>query len=151
MTHQRSLRVLKLYDNDFGREAGATVDKALAESGHLSREEGVPSNLRVIICGRNRLEDSSAFVWAKAIVSHTNVRKVKLVDNGIHEAGFFAIVQALRNCHHLGYLSLRDTVSTENLEEGDYQPERRGWQEMIHLLQTANDLEFLDLSDCYLP
>ncbi|KAI0366452.1 RNI-like protein [Pilatotrama ljubarskyi] len=115
ITHHRSLQVLKLYDNGFGPEAGATVARALSESARLSREEGVPSNLRVII------------------------------------SGFSALVRALRNCRHLRYLSLRDTVSTEDLEEGDDRPERRGWQEAIDLLQRTSELEFLDLSDCYLP
>ncbi|OSD05006.1 RNI-like protein [Trametes coccinea BRFM310] len=151
ITHHRSLQVIKLYDNGFGPVAGSTIAQALVDSAHLSREEGVPSNLHVIICGRNRLEDRAALVWAEAIASHANLRKVKLVDNGIREAGFSALVRALRNCHHLRYLSLRDTVSTEELEEGDDHPERRGWQEMIDLLQTAKELKFLDLSDCYLP
>ncbi|KAI0350559.1 RNI-like protein [Trametes cingulata] len=151
ITHHRSLQVLKLYDNGFGPEAGATVARALSESARLSREEGLPSNLRVIICGRNRLEDRAALAWAEAIASHPNLRKVKLVDNGIREAGFSALVRALCNCRHLRYLSLRDTVSTEDLEEGDDRPDRRGWQEAIDLLQGTSELEFLDLSDCCLP
>ncbi|KAI9062608.1 RNI-like protein [Trametes sanguinea] len=151
LTNQRSLQILKLYDNGFGPEAGATVAKALIESARLSREDGVPSNLRVLVCGRNRLEDGAAPFWADAIAGHTNLRKVKLVDNGIREAGFSAIVRALRRCPHLRYLSLRDTVSTEDIDEGDAQPEKRGWQELVDLLRTAHGLEFLDLSDCCLP
>ncbi|TBU26907.1 hypothetical protein BD311DRAFT_789495 [Dichomitus squalens] len=46
LTHHRSLQIIKIYDNGFGPEAGATVAKALIKSARRSREEGVPSNLR---------------------------------------------------------------------------------------------------------
>ncbi|KAI0329825.1 hypothetical protein GY45DRAFT_1413969 [Cubamyces sp. BRFM 1775] len=67
------------------------------------------------------------------------------------EAGFSAIVRGLQRCPHLQYLSLCEMVSTEELNVDEARPAVRGWQEMIELLNSAKNLESLDLADRCLP
>ncbi|KAI0314653.1 RNI-like protein [Amylostereum chailletii] len=152
IVQNNNIQVLKLNNCGLGPEGGAVIANALLESARRSEAEGRPSSLRVLICGRNRLEDGSAHAWGAALAAHTNLQKVKMVNNGIREAGFGAIIRGLTHCPDLRYLGLRDNnsmdIADDDGEDGAASSRERGWSPLATLLQTAPNLEFLDLSDC---
>lgn len=151
LMHNRSIRVLKLDNNGLGPAAGNIVANALLESARLSKAAGTPSNLRVVICGRNRLEDGSASAFAEAFAAHGNLTKVRMVQNGIREEGFAALVRGLSRSPSLQYLSLRDNLGRNIGKDDDpYEEGERehGWHALAAALTHWKDLRYLDVSDC---
>ncbi|KAI0061133.1 RNI-like protein [Artomyces pyxidatus] len=149
LTRHRGIQVLKLNNCGLGPEGGKMIADALLEAARLCREDGQLSVLRVVVCGRNRLQDGSAAAWGAALAAHPKLQKVKLVNNGIREAGFGAIVAGAACCPDLRYLNLRDNnaVDVDNDAENGSNA-HRGGAAVAALLKAAPKLEFLDLSDC---
>lgn len=151
LTQNRHIQVLKLNNNGFGPEAGTIVANALIEAARLSTNLGQASQLRVVMCGRNRLENESAAAWARAFAAHPNLQQVELQNNGIREEGFGAILRGLACCGDLRYLNLRDNNSMDAYPGIDFamsEREHHGWQALKELLPAVRKLRFLDLSDC---
>ncbi|EJF63240.1 RNI-like protein [Dichomitus squalens] len=108
----RSLRVLKLNNNGLGPAGGAVIAEALTRlAGSL--EKGTKSNLRTIICGRNRLEDGSASAWAAALEAHGTLEEVRMPQNGIRMAGISSLVKGLAKNTDLLHLDLQDNTFAE--------------------------------------
>lgn len=139
LTQNRSFQVLKLNNNGLGPAGGAIIAGALLESAKLSRADGKPSNLRTVICGRNRLEDGSASVWAEAFAAHGSLMEVRLPQNGIRMDGIVALAKGLAQCSQLTYLDLQDNTFAQ-----------LGSEAMAKSLPLWKDLQFLNLSDCVL-
>lgn len=139
LTHNRSFQVLKLNNNGLGPAGGAAIANALLESAKLSKAEGKPSNLRTVICGRNRLEDGSAGAWAEAFAAHGSLVEVRLPQNGIRMDGITSLARGLAQCPHLEHLDLQDNTFS-----------RVGSQAMAKSLAAWQELQFLNLSDCVL-
>ncbi|KIY43670.1 RNI-like protein [Fistulina hepatica ATCC 64428] len=151
IVENRSIQVFKLNNNGLGPEGGAVVAKALLESGKRALADGKESNLRVIICGKNRLEDGSADAWGAALAAHPHLQKVKMVNNGIREKGLIAIANGLLSCSDLRYLSLREGLAMEILDDMDPTVDdgrKHAWHVIADVLRNAKKLRFLDLSDC---
>ena len=139
LTHNRSFQVLKLNNNGLGVWGGTTVANALLESAKLSQVEGRPSNLRVVVCGRNRLENGSAPYWAEAFAAHGKLRQVRMPQNGIRMEGIAALAQGLSKCPDLETLDLQDNTATES-----------GTRAVAVALPSWPALRSLNLSDCLL-
>ncbi|TFY54523.1 hypothetical protein EVJ58_g8811 [Rhodofomes roseus] len=136
LSQNRAFQVLKLNNNGLGPAGGATVAQALLRSAELSAEKGEPSNLRVVICGRNRLEDGAAPAWAKALAAHGGLTE----DNTFGESGSAAMAAALRAWPALRTLNLSDCVLAE---EGAVSPVleaiAQGSNPKLELLQLQNN------------
>ena len=139
LTNNRSFQVLKLNNNGLGVWGGTTVANALLESAKLSKKDKKPSNLRVIVCGRNRLENGSAPYWAEAFSAHGTLREVKMPQNGIQMEGISAIAQGLAKCPDLESLDLQDNTAKE-----------KGTRAVAVALTKWPNLRSLNLSDCLL-
>lgn len=139
LTTNRSFQILRLNNNGLGPAGGAIIADALLQSAELSKKEGVPSNLRVVICGRNRLEDGSAARWAEAFRAHGGLTEVRMPQNGIRMDGIAALVRGLAECKSLEYLDLQDNTI------GDL-----GATTMAEVLPHWSALHTLNLSDCVL-
>jgi Ran GTPase-activating protein 1 len=139
LTHNRSFQVLKLNNNGLGPAGGATIANALLESAKLSKAEGKSSNLRTVICGRNRLEDGSASAWAEAFAAHGSLVEVRLPQNGIRMDGIASLARGLAQCPQLEHLDLQDNTFS-----------RFGSQAMAKALVAWQGLRVLNLSDCVL-
>lgn len=131
--------MLKLNNNGMGIAGGTTVANALLESAKKSKAEGKPSNLRVIVCGRNRLENGSAPFWAEAFAAHGLLREVRMPQNGIRMEGIETIVKGLTSCKQLETLDLQDNTATE-----------KGTRAVALALVSWPQLRTLNLSDCLL-
>lgn len=70
-------------------------------------------DLETVVCGRNRLETGSMNAWVKAYASHSNMKSVKMVQNGIRQEGISALLQnGLSKCAKLELLDLQDNTFT---------------------------------------
>ncbi|KAI0795259.1 hypothetical protein BC629DRAFT_1592757 [Irpex lacteus] len=139
LTHNRSFQILKLNNNGLGPAGGAVIADALTESARLSKKEGKESNLRTVICGRNRLEDGSAGAWAAAFKEHGGLREIRMPQNGIRPDGISALVKGIAECKDLEYLDLQDNTFGE-----------LGSKTTAGVLEQWPSLHTLNLSDCVL-
>lgn len=110
-TSHDTLRVLKLSNNGLGPEGGSVIAQALLDS---ANSKNTPSKLEVVQCGRNRLENGSASLWAEAFKAHgSSIREIRLYQNGIRMAGVVALANGLSHCVNLETLDLLDNTATQ--------------------------------------
>lgn len=109
------LRHLYLNNNGLGPKTSIKIAEALIllYSKKLdARKAGkeIP-NLETIICGRNRLESGSMEAWAKVFSLHTNLKEVRMVQNGIRPLGIFVLLKdGLRHVSGIKILDLEDNT-----------------------------------------
>ena len=116
---------------------------ALYESAKLTKAEGKKSNLRTVICGRNRLEDGSASAWADAFAAHGTLVDVRMPQNGIRMEGITALARGLAKCTELEHVDLQDNTFTED-------GATTGLEAWTEALPSWTSLRTLNLSDCVL-
>ncbi|KAL9710937.1 Ran GAP Rna1 [Leucoagaricus gongylophorus] len=143
LKNNRSFRILRLNNNGLGPEGGQAIANALLESAKTSKSEGKKSNLRVIICGRNRLENGSAPAWAEALAAHGNLDAVRMPQNGIGMEGIMALAKGLAQIPSLRHIDLQDNTFTSN-------GELHGVDAWAQSLKFWPKLQILNLSDCFL-
>lgn len=111
------MRHLILNNNGMGPIAGTSIADALtrlAEKKSDARKEGkdVP-DLESIVCGRNRLESGSMEAWAKTFSAHSNIKSVKMTQNGIRAEGIVELIKnGLSKCTKLEVFDLQDNTFT---------------------------------------
>jgi Ran GTPase-activating protein 1 len=143
LVHNRSVQILKLNNLGLGPAGGEILAKALLESAKASKAEGKTSNLHIVICGRNRLEDGSAPAWAEAFAAHGTLVEVRMPQNGIRMEGITALARGLAKCPDLQHIDLQDNTFTA---DGSLV----GLNAWSDALPSWPDLRTLNLSDCVL-
>ncbi|KAG6903158.1 hypothetical protein C0995_004705 [Termitomyces sp. Mi166 len=143
LTENRSFQILKLNNNGLGPAGGTVIANALLKSAELSRAEGKKSNLRTVICGRNRLENGSAPAWAEAFAAHGALTDVRMFQNGIRMDGIAALGCGLAKCPDLEHIDLEDNVF---MDDGEI----TGLQAWTEAISSWPELRTLNLSDCFL-
>ncbi|KAJ4482330.1 hypothetical protein J3R30DRAFT_3285710 [Lentinula aciculospora] len=139
----RSFQILRLNNNGLGPAGGQVLANALLESAKLTKTEGKTSNLRIFVCGRNRLEDGSASAWAEAFAAHGGLIEVRMPQNGIRMDGITALAGGLIKNRGLQYIDLQDNTFT-------FEGRLSGVQTWADSLRAWPDLHTLNLSDCFL-
>ncbi|WFD02763.1 Ran GAP Rna1 [Malassezia obtusa] len=139
LTHNHSFHTLKLSNNGLGVSGGKIVADALHAAAEELKSQGKPSQLRTVICGRNRLENGSADAWASAFAAHGGLVEVRLFQNGIRMEGIQALCEGLAKCPNLEVLDLQDNTAT-----------LRGGRAVAVALPSWPKLRVLNLSDCLL-
>lgn len=119
------------------------IADALFESAKLSKAEGKKSNLKVVICGRNRLENGSASAWADAFAAHGTLVEVRMIQNGIRMEGITALAGGLAHCRDLEHIEMQDNTF---IVDG----EMTGVTAWTEALSSWPRLHTLNLSDCVL-
>ncbi|KAG6813593.1 hypothetical protein H0H92_009638 [Tricholoma furcatifolium] len=143
LVENRSFQVLKLNNNGLGPAGGVVLANALLKSAEKSKEEGKKSNLRTVICGRNRLENGSAPAWAEAFAAHGTLVEVRMPQNGIRMEGITALARGLSKCPHLEYIDLQDNTFTVDGKTTGLE----AWSEAV---LSWPELHTVNLSDCFL-
>ncbi|KAG7440903.1 RNI-like protein [Guyanagaster necrorhizus] len=143
LTNNRSFQVLKLNNNGLGPVGGKVLADALFESARISKSKGEKSNLRTVICGRNRLEDGSAPSWAEAFAAHGTLTEVRMPQNGIRMAGITALARGLAKNPGLQFIDLQDNTFTDD-------GQLKGVEAWTESLASWPELTALNLSDCVL-
>jgi len=143
LKNNHSVQILKLNNNGLGPEGGQVIANALSESAATLKSEGKKSNLRVIVCGRNRLENGSAPAWADALAAHGTLEEVRVPQNGIRMEGIVALARGLVQNPSLRHIDLQDNTFTSDggLDGVDV------WAQS---LRSWPQLQVLNLSDCFL-
>lgn len=139
LTKNRTFQILKLNNNGLGPAGGTIIANALLESARLSKADGKQSNLRTVICGRNRLQDDSAPLFAEAFAAHGNLLEVRMPQNGIRMDGIVALARGLAKNSKLEYLDLQD-----NCAKGS------GTRAIARALASWPELKTLNLAECLL-
>lgn len=135
--------ILRLNNNGLGPEAGTMIAIWLKKSAELSKQKGLTSNLKTVICGRNRLENGSAPAWADAFAEHGTLEEVRLPQNAIWTDGIRALAEGLSKCPNLRYLDLQDNTFIKDESKAAVS----AW---AHALPKLSALETLVFSDCVL-
>ena len=143
LTQNRSFQILRLNNNGLGPAGGQVIANALLASAKLSKAEGKKSNLKTLICGRNRLENGSASEWAEAFAEHGSLVEVRMVQNGIRMDGITALARGLAKCPDIEYIDLQDNTFTVD-------GELTGVEAWAEALASWPSLHTLNLSDCVL-
>ncbi|GAA5992405.1 hypothetical protein JCM11641_002736 [Rhodosporidiobolus odoratus] len=133
------LEVFKLNNNGMGPAGGAMIAGALLDNAKKAEKDGRKSSLRVLVCGRNRLENGSSQAFADAFAALGTLREVRMPQNGIRMEGIEAIVGGLSKNVSLEHLDLQDNTATE-----------RGSRAIAKSLPRWPKLRVLNLSDCLL-
>ncbi|KAG0286748.1 hypothetical protein BGZ96_009197 [Linnemannia gamsii] len=139
LTTNRNLQVLKLNNNGLGITGGKVLAEALMTAHEKNVAEGKKSSLRVVIAGRNRLENGSAPDLAKAFAAHGTLTHVAMPQNGIRMEGIEALAAGLTNCPGLETLDLQDNTFTA-----------RGCRAFAAALPTWPELKRLNFGECLL-
>jgi Ran GTPase-activating protein 1 len=136
-----SFQIFRLNNNGLGPEGGTVIANALRDNAAVRKARPAErrSALRVVLCGRNRLEDGSASAWAEAFAAHGTLVEVRLPQNGIRMAGSVALAEGLSECGALEWLDLQDNTLSQ---PGD--------QAFASALPSWPDLRTLNFSDCVL-
>ncbi|GJN88790.1 hypothetical protein Rhopal_001759-T1 [Rhodotorula paludigena] len=134
-----ALEVLKLNNNGMGPAGGAMIAGALLENAKKAEREGRKSNLRVLVCGRNRLENGSSQAFSDAFAALGTLREVRMPQNGIRMEGIELLAQGLQKNPDLEWLDLQDNTATE-----------KGSRAIAKSLPSWPKLRVLNLSDCLL-
>ena len=136
-----SFQIFRLNNNGLGPEGGTVIADALRDNAAVRK--AIPaekrSSLRVVVCGRNRLEDGSASAWAEAFAAHGTLVEVRLPQNGIRMAGSAALADGLAKNASLELLDLQDNTLSQS-----------GDQAFAGALPSWPDLHTLNFSDCVL-
>jgi Ran GTPase-activating protein 1 len=136
-----SFQIFRLNNNGLGPEGGTVIADALRDNAAVRK--AIPaekrSNLRILVCGRNRLEDGSASAWAGAFAAHGTLVEVRMPQNGIRMAGSAALAEGLAKNAGLELLDLQDNTLSQ---PGD--------QAFANALPSWPDLHTLNFSDCVL-
>jgi len=115
------------------------VADALTRLAAKKRELGA-TELRTVVCGRNRLENGSMAAWARAYAAHGGVRTVKMVQNGIRQEGITVLLrEGLSEAKGLRVLDLQDNTFTE-----------MGARALGDVVGGWEGIQELAVSDCYL-
>ncbi|KAI8055137.1 hypothetical protein BDF22DRAFT_370618 [Syncephalis plumigaleata] len=136
---RRSLRTLRINNNGLGPEGGRMIADALYEAACVNEANNQTSNLRTIIIGRNRLENGSSEAFARAFAAHSQLREVRMPQNGIRPDGIVTLLGGLGKCTTLRYLDLQDNTFTA-----------KGAMALAKVLPVWTELERLNIGDCML-
>jgi Ran GTPase-activating protein 1 len=136
-----SFQIFLLNNNGLGPEGGTVIADALRDNAAVRK--AIPaekrSNLRILVCGRNRLEDGSASAWAEAFAAHGTLVEVRMPQNGIRMDGSVALAKGLAKNAGLELLDLQDNTLSQS-----------GDQAFASALPSWPDLHTLNFSDCVL-
>ncbi|KAH9463835.1 hypothetical protein Pst134EA_015915 [Puccinia striiformis f. sp. tritici] len=133
------LEELRLANNGLGPAGATVIANALYQLGIKAKQAGQTSQLRKIVCGRNRCENGSTQAWGKAFQVHPELIEVRLFQNDIRNYGWDPIMSGLSHCSKLQILDMWDNTATE-----------KGSKAVANALPHLSDLRELNLGDCLL-
>lgn len=140
LRENKNIEVLKLNNNGLGIEGARLISEALVDSALSSKADGKPTNLRVVVIGRNRMESPGASHLAKAWKAHSDsLEVIRMPQNSIRPEGIETIMEHICDCKNLKHIDLQDNTFTE-----------KGSVALAKALKEWKDLEILNVSDCLL-
>lgn len=139
LVNNKALETLKLNNNGLGISGGTFIAHALIKAAEEKELKKLPTTLKTFIAGRNRLENGSSELLAKAFQTHPTLIEVRLPQNGIRPEGIMAILKGLSKNSALEVLDLQDNTFTEV-----------GSKALGDSLSSWSKLKVLNIGDCLL-
>ncbi|XP_033109584.1 ran GTPase-activating protein 1-like [Anneissia japonica] len=131
-----SLQELRLNNNGLGI-GGKILAEALIECHKLSTASGKTLQLKVFICGRNRLENPCAIALAEAFKTLQTLEEVAMFQNGINHEGITALAHGISHNTNLKVINLNDNTFTAE-----------GAISMAKSIRNLQHLEVINFGDC---
>ncbi|MCL4133345.1 UNVERIFIED_CONTAM: hypothetical protein GTU68_000703, partial [Idotea baltica] len=132
-----SLQVLRLNNNGLGIKGGTMLAKSLIELTENASKAGTPLKLKVLISGRNRLENEGAKIFAKFFSQVKSLEEIAMPQNGIFHPGITALVKSF---------SLNPNLRSINLNDNTFTPV--GAKSLAQELPNMSNLEIINFGDC---
>ncbi|XP_014330164.1 ran GTPase-activating protein 1-like [Xiphophorus maculatus] len=132
-----TLRELRLNNCGMGIGGGKILAEALIECHKKSTAVGSTLRLKVLVAGRNRLENDGASALAKAFQLMGSLEEIHMPQNGINYAGVMALASAIRHNPELRVLNFNDNTFT-----------KRGTLAMAQALRHLRNIQVINFGDC---
>lgn len=141
ISHRTSLSTIRLNNTGLGPEGGKMLADALI-SARKNLEKSDPnakSNLKILVCGRSRLENGSMESMSEALKLHASLREIVLPQDGIRPEGIVSLMKGIEHCSDLEILDLQDNTFTE-----------KGAEALAQALPKIKNIRKLNVGDCML-
>ncbi|KAH8273916.1 hypothetical protein KR044_003414 [Drosophila immigrans] len=107
-----SLQELYLNNCGLGPEGGRMLSKALIDLYENAKAAGSPLQLRILVAGRNRLENVGAKALALTLKTLQTLEEISMPQNSIYHVGISALAEGFKMNSHLRVLNMNDNTVT---------------------------------------
>lgn len=112
IVNNRNVQVLKLHNNGLGIEGARLISLALIEAHEKNVANGTMDKLRMIVAGRNRMENPGAEHLSKAFKLYKDsLKHIQMPQNSIRPEGIAQLLSCIKDCS-LEFLDLQDNTFT---------------------------------------
>ncbi|GFU45943.1 ran GTPase-activating protein 1 [Nephila pilipes] len=132
-----TLQELHFNNNGLGIQGAQLLSESVCKCIDNSRKNGTPMQLKIFVCGRNRLENNGAIAVSKFLKELGTLESIAMPQNGIYHPGIKAIADAFKSNRNLKAINLEDNSLTAD-----------GAQYIAGCLPSLQKLEMLNLGDC---
>lgn len=131
------LQTLRLMNNGLGISGAKMLAKALIDNYHASCKAGTPFKLKVLIAGRNRLENDGIIALSKFFTLVKTMEEITIPQNGIYCKGILELTNSLLQNPNLKVLDVQDNLLTA-----------LGAEALASVLPKLTNLKRLNIADC---
>lgn len=131
------LQILRLMNNGLGIGGAKMLAKALIDNYESSCKAGTPFKLKVLIAGRNRLENDGIIALSKFFSLVKTMEEITIPQNGIYCKGILALTASLLENPNLKVLDVQDNLLTP-----------LGAEALAKVLPKLKNLKRLNIADC---
>lgn len=131
------LQTLRLMNNGLGISGAKLLAKALIDNYHASIKAGTPFNLKVLIAGRNRLENEGIIALSQFFSLVKTMEEITIPQNGIYCKGILALSKSLLENPNLKVLDVQDNLLSV-----------LGAEALANVLPKLKNLKRLNIADC---
>lgn len=131
------LQILRLMNNGLGIGGAKMLAKALIDNYNASCKAGTPFKLKVLIAGRNRLENDGIIALSQFFTLVKTMEEITIPQNGIYCKGILALTSSLLENPNLKVLDVQDNLLTP-----------LGAQALAQVLPKLTNLKRLNIADC---
>ena len=131
-----TLKEIRMHNNGLGPEGAKKFANALINGYKSSRSN---LQLKVFICGRNRLEFEGSKAISEALKMMGSLEEIQMPQNGIRPNGIENVADALASNPNLKIINLNDNTFC-----------KRGGEAISKALIQLKNLEFVNFGDCLL-
>lgn len=131
------LQTLRLMNNGLGIGGAKMLANALIENHKASSKAGTPFKLKVLIAGRNRLENDGIIALSQFFSIVKTMEEITIPQNGIYCKGILALTKSLLENPNLKVLDVQDNLLTPH-----------GAEALANVLPQLKNLKRLNIADC---
>lgn len=131
------LQILRLMNNGLGIGGAKMLAKALINNYESSCKAGTPFKLKVLIAGRNRLENDGIIALSQFFSLVKTMEEITIPQNGIYCKGILELTTSLLKNPNLKVLDVQDNLLTP-----------LGAEALAKVLPKLKNLKRLNIADC---